>query len=206
MSIISNNHNFCFIHIHRTGGTTVKNVLAKQVDDIKTIYGNICTLEFAKNFCPFIEDYFKFSFVRNPYDLVVSIHSSITDKKTSDYYSIKDLTFYEFIQWLYDVGFKKEESPLYTFYRTQTDFLSINNKIGIDKIYKYETICNDAESSSIYSVLVNLGLSLNTKIPITNKSFREFLFQNYYDSKSYRLVNKIYKEDFKNFKYPMYVC
>lgn len=206
MSVISDSKNFCFIHIHRTGGKTVKDVISKQIEDLRLIYGNLCTLDTAFNFYPYLDNYNIFSYVRNPYDLVVSIYENIlSDPNIVDYYAIKNLSFYEFINWLYYVGFKKEETTYSTFYRTQTDFLLVDNKIKVDNIFKFETLSNDNSSSSLSTILLNLNLDFSN-IPITNRSNRKICFQDYYDVKSYRLVNKIFKSDFENFNYKMYVC
>lgn len=206
MSVISDSKKICFIHIHRTGGTTVKEVLSKQIDDLRLIYGNLCTLDTALNFYPYLKDYTILSYVRNPYDLVVSIYENIlSDPNIVDYYAIKNLSFYEFINWLYYVGFKKEETNHSCFYRTQTDFLLFNNEIKIDNIYKFETLSNDDNSSSLSSILLNLNLEF-ADIPLRNRSNRKICFQEYYDLKSYRLVNKIFKSDFENFNYKMYAC
>lgn len=205
MAIISAENKFCFIHIYRTGGTTIQEALRKQVFDLKILNPLHSTIEYTLDKFPQVQNYIKFSYVRNPYDLLISIYTDIlTSGKNTDYLHIKDIGFYKFIQWLYEVGMKREETSLEPFYRTQTDSLYINKKSNIDEIYKYETLCNDSGSSSLFSLFSKLNLRFPNSVPLTKKSDRDISYGDIYDYNTYKLVNTIFKEDFKNFKYNTY--
>ena len=109
------------------------------IDDIEVKKPVHSTISKSFSDYPYLQSFLKFSYVRNPYDLVVSIYENImSDPNIIDYYAIKNLSFFEFINWLYYVGFKKEETNYSTFYRTQTDFLTVDNVIQANNIFKFD--------------------------------------------------------------------
>ena len=82
--MISHKHKFLFSHINKCGGTTIDTVLAKYCDKFKKehigipinkLYGHLNQTK-HQNMRQMINDqtknYFKFSFVRNPWDRLVS--------------------------------------------------------------------------------------------------------------------------------------
>lgn len=72
--MINHKHKFIFIHIPRTGGSSIESALCdsnwwKIHPPSKHVVAHI-----AKNiYKPYWDDYFKFSFVRNPWDRMVSM-------------------------------------------------------------------------------------------------------------------------------------
>lgn len=204
MSLISNNHFLLFIHIPRTGGHTIRRCLEESIPDLQVKKPIHSTIEKNLNDIPHLSSFFKFSYVRNPYDLLVSTYCYINQSNdNSDYKYLNNLSFFDFINWIGDVGFKREENDAEPFYRTQTQYLSINNEIAVDKTFKNEMLCNDMGTSNLLGLFLQLDLKLPEHIPLLRKSERHLSYDDYYDYKSYRLVNKLYKEDFKNFKYKM---
>lgn len=203
--IISESRKFCFIHIPRTGGTTINKLLSKEVDDLKEITNNTySTIGDAYKLSPELisDDYYKFSYVRNPYDLLVSLFSSINfNINHPDYKIIRKLSFPEFIEWLNDVGMKREDDGNTPIYRKQSDYLFINNKLSVDYVYRYEEICDDMSTSNINSLFLKLGYDMPNNIPVLNKSERSFDWSYLYNDRAYRLVNRLFLDDFVNFKY-----
>ena len=205
MAIISAEKKFCFIHIHRTGGSTLRHLLAQEVKNMEYYNPLHCTLQYVIDRRPEVTDYFKFSYVRNPYDLLVSLYSFLNKQAINpDHTYVKSLSFHEFVVWLHDVGFKREESDKEPFYRTQYDCLMINGNMGVDTIYKYETLCNDTATSSINSLFNRLEIDTPKHIPLLKKSDRPIVWNDSYDSKTYKLVNNMFKKDFKTFKYSIH--
>ena len=66
--MINHQHKFIFIHIPRTGGTSIEEVFSHKARK----YGKHQTLKTLEDQNLVPEDYFKFSFVRNPWSLTVS--------------------------------------------------------------------------------------------------------------------------------------
>lgn len=201
MAVISDKYKFCFTHIIKTGGTTLTLLLKEQVDDLILTNPLHSSIKYDLDNYPRIKDYFKFAYVRNPYDWLVSLYSYIcmfTDHP--DYKLVNYLSFYEFIVWLSDVGLKRNENEK-PCYRTQTDLLFVKGKIAVDNYYKFEDLCDDNNTSNVFSLFYNLDLEMPKSIPVTNKSERPINWNTNYDLKTYKLVNKIFMQDFKNFKY-----
>ena len=202
MAIISNKKRFCFIHINNTGGTTVTSLLNEVVDDLEIVGKTYSTMSEALIEMPKVTDYYKFTYVRNPYDWLVSLFSSIiTDYNHSDWAVVNKLSFYEFIQWLGDVGFKRKLDGGLTIYKKQTDFVFSSGNILVNDVYFYEDLCNDIGLSNVNTIFLKLGFNMPSNVPVLNKTVRTPNWDNLFDHKTYLLVNELFSEDFKNFKY-----
>ena len=64
--IVNNQHKFIFVHVYRTGGTSID----KAFGGNNHKGGTHTALETVPNW----KDYFSFAFVRNPWDRVVSAY------------------------------------------------------------------------------------------------------------------------------------
>ena len=81
--IISDNLKLIFIHVHRTGGTTIGNLLKSHLDNnIK----HLSQHENAKTSESYLldgyNDYYTFGFTRNPWERILSWYSLIHKNKT----------------------------------------------------------------------------------------------------------------------------
>jgi hypothetical protein len=207
MAIISRKNNLCFIHINNTGGTTICKLLEDIIPDIEILGKKHSTISEALNEMPEINNYYKFSYVRHPYDLLVSVFTNIImNNSHPDYSTISKLSFYEFIQWLGDIGLKRKNDDSFPVYRKQTDFVFKRNDILVNDIYKYENLCNDTGLSNANTLFLKLGFNMPEIIPVLNKTERNLNWDNLYNIKTYRLVNELFSEDFKNFKYKKNEC
>ncbi len=76
--IISNNYKIIYVHIQKTGGSTVSSLMAENFSDTKQFLNKHDQLLWGK--MSLLQDwdkYFKFTFVRNPWDRLVSWYSMI---------------------------------------------------------------------------------------------------------------------------------
>ncbi len=86
--LISHSHKFIFIHIGKTGGTSIEKVLCQHLNiDFEETKndseGNNWKHIWAKDMRERVgekiwDDYFTFAFVRNPYDMILSLYSMYT--------------------------------------------------------------------------------------------------------------------------------
>ena len=78
--MISHKHKCIFIHISRTGGSTIERLLQGEDQWNRDPYSkHITTARAKKLYSEWWDDYFKFTFVRNPYDRVLSqLHTAGT--------------------------------------------------------------------------------------------------------------------------------
>lgn len=153
-------------------------------------------------------EYFKFSFVRNPFSRTYSYY------KYLGYSNV--CSFEYFIEFILTKGFKQN----HFFFLTQTAYLyDSNGKLLVDFVGKFENLKED-----IQKVAKNSGLK-NQTLPFVNKSKGEMkrglgklkspkiwfnlstsntIFKDYrkaYNEKTIKIVNNLYQEDLNNFGY-----
>jgi hypothetical protein len=198
MAFISYDKQFCYINIRRTGSSSVIYSIKKRVPDFKqtAIFNSSLETEGSKQD---LSSFYIFSLVRNPYDLLVSAYCDCI-KRNSDF---KFFRFNDFLDWVVADGFKKPESNTEPFFRTQTQLLSSSNDLQVN-VYKYESLSNDAGDTIINSLYSEIDINKTTYLPLLNKSERNPLWSEYYDEKSFNIVNTHFADDFKNFNYKKY--
>ena len=217
--LISHKKKFIFIHIHKTGGTSISSALVSYARLKERISGefyitvklfNIINYDFrlpadqgnqwfngiqkhatATEIKDFVGEtrynlYYKFAFVRNPWDLQVSLYHYIkTTKNHQDYTMVKDLCFKDFL--------KRE---IATSSARQTDFITDDKgNIIVDQVCRFETLEVEFEK-----ILKRLDLPY-TKLKKVNFSPRESNYRKYYDEESAQLVKNYFKRDIEYFQY-----
>jgi len=140
------------------------------------------------------KEYFKFTFIRNPYDKIISAFKFINLTRKTRY-----LSFTEFLQdkencdtWTYSHSFitqfdhlsddedKISINLLGNFLNVDQELINILQKLGVDKINHQEMINNNT---------------------IINKSRISDEFIDYYDETTLQLVNDYFKKDFDFFNF-----
>jgi hypothetical protein len=79
--IISDQHRFVFVHIQKTGGTTIDRLVLAQLDpvQVRRSPSRHLPLRAIHRQFPDVRDYWAFGFVRNPWDRMVSWWSMIDE-------------------------------------------------------------------------------------------------------------------------------
>ena len=136
-------------------------------------------------------DYFKFAFVRNPWDRLVSCWGSkVVDRnffKLSDEEYEKMQTFESFVEYVSGLDIEKCDPHL----RLQSRLIDLDH---IDYLGRFETFDDDYPF-----ICRKLGISTDG-LEHRNKSSRED-FRNYYDHKLRDKVYQIYQRDIQIFGY-----
>ncbi len=207
--IISHKKKFIFIHIYKVAGTSVRRVL-DPYNDMSNVdfpwYQNIIfwlgakynffsqrsmnhiKAEKLKKLLPgkVFNEYFKFSFVRNPWDWQVSLyHFMIQNTKHPQHHLIKKMkSFDEYVDWVV-----KNEHSL------QKDFLyDKEGNLIVDYIGKFENLQEDFTE-------ICLRLEIEPVIlPLTNKSNHSH-YRDYYSEESREKIYIAFKEDIDYFHY-----
>jgi len=213
--IISYKHKYVFIHIPKTGGTSISHVLSKSLDtnsDIMLMHwmsseelkNNQKTA--IKHDMPFsghlaarhidrkLKDskkYFKFAFVRNPWDRLVSLYfyllSTCNNNMTCS-----------FTEWIMNDISRIGNIPLSCMLihkkQPQIERLTNNNVLLVDFIGRFENIHEDFDK-----ITNNIGV-YNTGLPHKNKTHHDH-YAKYYNNKTINKVRQWYKEDIDYFGY-----
>lgn len=220
--MISHKHKCIFIHIPKTGGTSIEHIIWPDPED-KTPENLWCNRKqaiklnkyhneglqhlFAKDVKKEVGEnifnsYYKFSFVRNPWDRLVSeyyYHKKITAKNLFK----KSKNLFHFIDPFFNTELKDFESFVNSLtqfdsihLKNQVNFITNNQgKIILDNIYRFEEF-----SRNINKVLSELKINLYSPIPHLKKTNRGH-YKGYYTEKTKNLIGDIYKDDIETFNY-----
>ena len=139
--IINREKSFLFIHVPKTGGISVRNVLGK-VEGSETVRGYYhADIESAKEYIgEGFEKLFSFGFIRNPWSWVISTFEigklwAINDEYTGSYKDKVGLTYTsEMSLEEYISLFEEGEN------RTPLDWFLLDGKIEVKKIFRLEDL------------------------------------------------------------------
>jgi hypothetical protein len=200
--LISNSGKFIFIHIEKTGGCSIEQVIKEHVPDARHILGRHDHASLAKSeIGAEWGQYFKFAFVRNPWDRLVSWYTMITERASIqpehsqlwDYALENSTNFEELIYNCTDVIECTMGKRSFMF--NQKDYLvGEDGQIIVDFIGRFETFNQDAEA-----VLTRLGLP-GVSLPHVNKSNHRH-YSEYYSAKIKNIIAERYARDISFFSY-----
>ncbi len=178
-----------FTHIQKCGGTSVINFFnhRKNHNKIKI------DIEYLKKINENVDDYFKFTIIRNPWDRMVSFYHYHKEKTldkgfpTTTWNYIKDLNFSEFL--------KSSKFQIWSSRNNITDYITYNKKPYIDYYINFENLEKDFE-------IIKKISGNHKKLKKHNKSFH-FNYKKYYTKETKEIINSLFKAeiDFFNFKF-----
>lgn len=203
--LISKKHRFLFIHIYKTGGTSITSALLPFCGNIWQQRGaallrrlNMLCLTpqpyfkhakaselAAKLGQEIFESYFSFAFVRNPWDWQVSLYAYILkDVGHFQHQRVKGFRdFDEFIRW------RCREAKSY-----QKDFIfSASGEQLVDFVGRFERLEDDFQT-----ICARLGVS--ARLPKLNVSNTK-PYQEYYNKETIELVRRKFQGDIDAFGY-----
>ena len=235
--MISHKHRFIFVHIGRTGGTSVERALAKytsyEVDDFDRLSfrfkhqhildlmaqqksGDCSNLDFGRRGSKkWMNDYFKFTFVRNPWDRCVSrwrminkIHGmkrkghDYTGTTFKDYITNKNNIYEKLELGLCPWKLRENDSPALTKlfkekapYENQIDWIiGKNRKVLTDFVGKFENLQRDFDN-----ICDRIGVE-REELELSKASSRSH-YRNYYDKYTRDFVARKYVRDIQHFGY-----
>ena len=204
-----------FVHITKCGGTSVEEVLfpeSKRTEEnlwmgicntpgdplfFRNKYGETGGLQHlsAKSIRRAVgeevfNNYFKFTFVRNPYDRAVSqFFYTKTRGDLADWLGLSgDFSFLEYLNSLLN-------SPMHAQFQPQCDFLFEGPNLLVDFVGKLESFQEDFDF-----VCTMIGNS-NEGLPHVNRSRISHYRDSYSSLEEKQIVDKLYKVDLEFFKY-----
>lgn len=202
--LISEKYRFIFIHNYKVAGSSVNKVLRKYTrfpyESSVTQILRMMNLQFHSASLPEhatalevrnklgkekYNDFFKFTFVRNPWDWQVSLYEYMLQSENHYQHELiaSMKSFEEYIEWRVT-----QDKNL------QKDFLvDDKGKIIVDFIGTFEKLDRDFQN-------ICETLQLSEKLPHVNKTNRRN-YQSYYNDNSKNMIYEHFKEDIEMFHY-----
>ena len=204
LRMVSRKHNFIFIHIPKTGGSSIHSMFnysvpKPYVDSSGRERDHFTALDY-KHRIPDYHNYFKFTFVRNPWDKLVSEYlffklGTELWKPPHRIIDLKKLSFKEFIASVQNINFDIQTHYSKSHYIPQSDYiLDENLDICVDFIGRFESFSRDLQT--VYN-RINIPLP---DIPHVNKT-KHGHYTEYYDEETKQIVAEIYAKDIEYFNY-----
>ena len=211
--MISHKHKCIFVEVPKTGSTSIRAILGKayiphlNLVEIKTLMENSWTqfggrtnriraalyqllprerkIDIGRRQ---FESYFKFGFVRNPWDRVVSLYERTEPIQMKD-----KMSFDEFVEWIqFSSATCIHSSP----HRYQLDwFLDGSGNMLADFIGRFECLERD------WAVVADkLGITEKT-LPHARENLRARPYTEYYTARTRDLIAQKFKIDIEHFGY-----
>lgn len=201
--IISHSKKFIFIHIYKVAGTSISTALRRynhlpsklnRLKSVLKIYprvysrdfnGHITAKELRRSIPNYFDQYFKFAFVRNPWDWQVSLyHFAKQNKEHHQHKLISKMNFEEYIDWRVH-----EDLHLQKDFINDDEDNSLVNFVGkFEQLQSdFQTICNH--------------LTIKDCCLLHKKKSEHLAYQNYYSQKTKSIVEEAFRDDITLFKY-----
>lgn len=189
--ILSHRYRFIFVHNPKTGGTSLHEALAPfgRRGGKLGLKPHSTLAEIEKAVPDVFRNYFKFAFVRNPWDLEVSRYCYKREWFFRNHPSVNwkaDKTFEQFIQERHDDP--KCHNPQF---RRLCD---AKGELAADFIGRFENLKEDFQF-----LLEKIGLSL--ELPHANRSQRGKDYRDYYTTRLRDMVEAMATRDIEAFQY-----
>lgn len=207
-------HKCLFIHIPKTGGSSVENMFLNNGESKSEIDCNLKHLTFYECKKKFgrgvLNDYFKFSVVRNPWDRFYSYwfnsnyiqtFLSIPKKAMYDKDCVSQVMSelnqnHDFVKGQFAKHIAKMQT--YDFsqeIQSQYSFLYDNDKIAVDYVGRFEEI------DVFFDFIINKFKFENKTIPNSKKIEGKPDYRSFYDRRTIPIVGDMFKKDVRIFNY-----
>ena len=192
-----------FVEVPKTGSTSIRSIIGhpqKPHMNIKEIQEKFFAEQIhpSNNFLKNIfykqkaerqwNTYYKFGFVRNPWDRVVSLYLRKEGLQMAD-----KMSFHEFVHWIEN---SSDTSIHPSKHKNQLDwFLDSKGNIAVDFIGKFESLNEDWK-------IIAKKLGTSTTLPHTNKNIaKKKHYTEYYNNELREIIAKKFQKDIDYFGY-----
>ncbi len=204
--LISDSHQFVFVHIRKAAGTSLRQILEQValpknnhwwfkllsrngfiIDYHRFSFRKHDPLMLAEKSMPenLFKQYFKFAFVRNPWDRLVSEYEYIkTQRNHSRYKKLMAMSFEQYIEYQAQRVAASQLNAL----------IKKDGELGIDYIGRFEHL-----HDSLADISGQIKLDC-TRIPHINK-LNKAPYQSYYTKESAERVALLWSKDIETFGY-----
>ena len=206
--IYNSEQNFLFVAVPKTGTTKIENYLndhfyktnvhiswPSEESGERPFHKHSTSIELEREF-PDYSKFYKFAFVRNPYDVVVSWFSYLTKSLNKPSKHLKDLHKSRYGERYMSGDFKDfcDYAPPWVFANCYSFIMDRYGDVGVDYIGRYENFANDFEEVCAH---------LRIPPPSADKenSSGHAHYTTYYDDYTRDLVSRKFALDLKIFDY-----
>ena len=196
--MISHEHKVIFVHINKTGGTSIQKILRKMNSPCPGKHHTIEKYHKLADKKHGFENYFKFTFVRNSWDRFLSLYKYRAKTKHTTL-ARNPASFKEWAKNIYNKNPKHYHPTLTEMNRLmlseQLDWITdANGSINIDFIGRFEKLQDDFNI-----VCDKIGIP-RQKLPHKLKTKHEH-YTEYYDDETREMVAEKYAKDIEYFDY-----
>ena len=192
--MISHEHKYIFIEIPKTGTTTICSVLEQH--GAEQPYKHLDLKQYKERYTKEYNSYFKFSFVRNPWDRVVSLYSRKGDGIQKSMFRRgkqmgHGMLFEQFVDW---IELSTDTCIKPTPKKNMVDFYMVDGTVDIDFVGRLENIQED------FNIICDkIGIP-HQQLPHINKS-KHKPYTQYYDDKTKQIIAEKFAKDIEYFGY-----
>lgn len=182
---ISHKYKLIFVHVPKTGGTSLAKALGINRN-------HLYAKQLKEKYKEYWDNYYTFSFARNPWDRMVSVFFYYRDGVEEHNKHVMNnipQNFNDFIHEFYD----KKREWYNALYVQQYDWLSEKDEILVDYVYRFEDFRE--ETNKIFN-----KFKIKTKLPHIRKSVHEN-YRTYYNENTIKLVGEMFDKDVEYFNY-----
>ena len=197
---VSDSRKVVFVHIQKTGGLTVDRLLNERIPDLRRIGARHGFASLGMDELNDWDEYFKFAFVRNPWDRLVSWYSMVTTMPREGnelwrYVHDNSSTFEEFIYNCTD-EVEIKDGVHYSFAYNQLDYVTDEHgNLLVDFIGRLENFDKDLQE-----VFRRIGFELET-VPHIRAGSDHQHYSTFYTPDTELIVRERFKRDIEYFGY-----
>ncbi|OKY26881.1 hypothetical protein BI291_01660 [Thalassotalea sp. PP2-459] len=182
-----------FVHIPKCAGVSVCKKLFGNLAGGHTSINEYLVIFEPKN----IKNYYKFTFVRNPWDRLVSAYFFLKKggfgEKDKAWFE-KELSMFSSFEQFVTEWVNKENIQKWHHFRPQTHYIiDRHEKVSLDFIGFLENMDDDFQ-------FISNKLNIDAEISIQNKS-QHNNYMTYYTEKTKKIVEQVYEQDIKTLGY-----
>lgn len=194
--IIDQSKKIIFVHIPKSGGTSIHKLLENNNEFTVSLWGKIDNKDYAHlsifdahTLYPLSKSYFSFAVVRNPYNRIYSAY------KQPYCQLYPNLTFDNFINnHVSKININNLDPELVHIWPMHV-FIVRSNKLVVDFVIRYEQLYKDFEH-------IKNKFDIKNTLNHLNKNDEHCdTYINKYSKNQIKLINRIYSEDFEWFNY-----
>jgi hypothetical protein len=199
--MIINSQKFIFVHIPKTGGTSIEKLFNNSFygwDKKHCLWKQHCSIHQMQSVYGIdIDNYYKFSIVRNPWDRAVSDYKWWTRASSPFFDFLKNTTFEDYL--LIRNGYEKinhlnDSAGRADHFYAQYSFIEIDGANCMNRIIRFENLQKD------FNIVCDEISLRKQQLPHTNKTKHKH-YTEYYDDKTREIAAERYAKDIEYFGY-----